>query len=161
MFKILAIAALSTSALYTATVQSAFAANDVQYIDCHFANPNSTDRVVVSLNSPFKGTFFYTTGFDDVGESHDTGSIGIDREEDAKTDAESASYLAKWMTVQDGSKITVEFHFKMPKAQVFKASDFFNAVLTTNIIDYKGKQQVSFLGSNEDLTCFSRIYPKN
>jgi hypothetical protein len=51
MFKILAIAALSTSALYTATVQSAFAANDVQYIDCHFANPNSTDRVVVSADS--------------------------------------------------------------------------------------------------------------
>jgi len=152
MFKILTIAALSTSA---------FASTDVQYIDCHFTNSNSNDRVVVSLNSPYKGTFFYTTGFDDSGESHDTGRIGIDREDDSKTDADSASFLAKWMTVQDGSKITVEFHFKMPKAQVFKTSDFFNAVLTTNIIDYKEKQQSSFLGSNEDLTCFARIYPKN
>jgi len=159
MFKLLAITVLSVIGFQASSVQAATAA-DIQYISCSFANPDSMDRIVVSLKSPYKGTFFYTTGVDDMGESHDTGSIGIDRVEDSKTDASETKFLAKWMTVQDGSKITVEFHFTMPTVNVYKAADFFNASLTTDIIDFNGNKQASMLSQKDELTCFARMYPQ-
>jgi hypothetical protein len=159
MLKLLGISALVTLGFYTTPVHAAATAADIQYISCSFANPDSMDRVVVSLKSPYKGTFFYTTGVDDMGESHDTGSIGIDRIEDDKTHADEAKFLAKWMTVQDGSKITVEFHFSMPKEHVYKAAEFFNASLTTEIIDYDGSKAASHLHNKDELTCFARMYP--
>jgi hypothetical protein len=159
MLKLLGISALITLSSFTAPAVAASTAADIQYISCSFANPDSMDRVVVSLKSPYKGTFFYTTGVDDMGESHDTGSIGIDRVDDDQAPADEAKFLAKWMTVQDGSKITVEFHFSMPKANVYKAADFFNASLTTDIIDYDGNKQSYRLKNKDELTCFARMYP--
>jgi hypothetical protein len=159
MLKLLGISVLITLGSYTNPVHAASTAADIQHISCSFANPDSMDRVVVSLKSPYKGTFFYTTGVDDMGESHDTGVIGIERVEDDKTHADEAKFLAKWMTVQDGSKITVEFHFIMPKEHVYKAADFFNASMSTEIIDYDGSKQLSRLHNKDELTCFARMYP--
>ena len=56
--------------------------------------------------------------------------------------------------------VTVDFNFSMPKNLIFKASDFFHARLTTEINDKKD-QFTSNLNTDDDLTCFSRLYPKN
>jgi len=144
--------------LLALSIPDARAANETQYIDCKFPNPASNDHVVVSLNDSQSGSFFYTTGVSDDGDDQDTGRIGLIRE-DSKTDPTKALFVARWMTVQDGSKVTLEFHFSMPKELIFKASGSFKAGLTTNIID--GNKQALYLKSDDDLTCFSRLNTKS
>ena len=156
MIKTLFVSLFSVFVLQTAQAADLM----TQYIDCHFANPASTDHVVVSLDNPLSGSFFYTTGLDDNGDDQNTGRIGIRRLDDVKQDSDQALFLAQFMTVQDGSKITVDFNFSMPKNLIFKASDFFHARLTTEINDNKD-QFTSNLNTDDDLTCFSRLYPKN
>lgn len=134
----------------------AHATDQTQYIDCKFENPNNNDHVIVSLDDTQNGTFLYTAGVDDEDDNQHTGVIGLKRQGDKE---QTAHFLAKWSTVQDGSRITVEFHFSMPKDLVFKVSNSFKSGLTTNIIDEQSK--TAPLTSADDLTCFARLYPKN
>jgi hypothetical protein len=132
----------------------------IQYIDCHFANPASTDHVVVSLESSLSGSFYYTTGIDDQGNDQNTGRLALHQVESPASSSTDALFLAQFMTVQDGSKITINFNFSMPKDLLFKSSDFFNARLTTDIID-KNQWTHTNLTTDDELTCFARLYPKN
>ena len=138
---------------------SAFGSNLTQYIDCHFPNPNSTEKVIVSLDSEYRGSFFYTTGLDDQGDDSNTGRLGLNRLEDTKPNPATANFLAQFMTVQDGSKITVNFNFSMPRELIFQKSDFFQARLTTDIIDLN-KEQSFHHNTDDQLFCFSRLYSK-
>lgn len=135
-------------------------ASDIQSIDCHYTNPGAKDHVIVSLKDPQNGTFSYSTGI--VDDDQNTGSIGILRDADSNEPGKKdfARFTARWMTVQDGSKITVEFHFSMPKNLVFKNSNSFKAGLTTNIIDYNQTKPLS-LDSDDELVCSAKIGPTN
>jgi hypothetical protein len=146
--------ALTLTALLSLSINSAHAAA-TQFIDCHFQNPASTDHVVISLTDPQTGSFYYTTGVNSDGNDQDTGRIGI-VQEDSKNDTTKARFVAKWMTVQDGSKVTVEFHFSMPKSLVFKTGDPFKTTLTTNILDGGSKLPAS-LNADDDLTCIAKL----
>lgn len=145
--------ALALTALFALSISTAHAAT--QNIDCHFQNPASTDHVVISLTDPQTGSFYYTTGVSSEGDDQDTGRIGL-TEEDSKIDATKTRFVAKWMTVQDGSKVTVEFHYSMPKNLIFKTSDSFKAGLTTNIIDGASKLPAS-LNADDELTCVAKL----
>lgn len=136
-------------------------AGSVQHIDCRFPNPASTDHVIVSLENPRSGTFFYTTGISDDEEEQTTGSISLHQEEDSKdpNKKDFSRYRAAWTSIQDGSKVTVDFHFSMPKSLVFKASDSFKAGFTTSINDQSSGKHPLSLTANDELTCFSRLYP--
>lgn len=142
------------------TSSFALAEDQFQYIDCHFANPASLDHVVVSLESPLKGSFFYTTGLDDNGDDQNTGSLALRQVQNSDSTSKDAFFLAQFMTVQDGSKITINFNFSMPKDLILKPSDFFHARLTTDIIDLF-KSTNSNLSTDDELTCFARMYSKN
>ncbi len=157
------------SALSLLALTSAHAADETQYIDCHFLNSESNDHIIISLKDPQNGTFFYTAGLDQDGESQNTGKLFITRVEDSKNNPakkDTAQFSAKWNTDQDGGTVTIEFLFSMPKALVFKTSNSFKAGLQTNIADNliasTSKNSKPFsLSSDDDLNCFARLYPKN
>lgn len=145
---------LALSLLGLISIHSANAA-DTQFIDCHFTNSTSSDHVVVSLKDPQTGTFFYTPGIDDSGDEQNTGKLSLMKIEDSKTDKDSAQFSSKWNTTQDGSSVTVEFLFSMPKNLIFKASNSFKAGFSTTITD----AALAPLHGNDALDCYSRIYP--
>lgn len=148
------------SALSMMSIGQANAAEEIQFIDCHFSNSDNNDHVVISMNDPQNGSFFYTTGILDSGEDQNTGKLSLQRVEESKRSSlkkEDTEFSAKWNTRQDGSRMTIEFLFSMPKSLVFKASDAFKADLQTTITD----SAIAPLHSSDHLDCFARIYPKS
>lgn len=145
---------ITLSLLTLLSINNSFAGDTVQYIDCRFPNPESTDHVVVSLKDTQNGTLFYTTGLDNNGDDENTGKLSLVRLADKK---EYAQFSATWKTIQDGGVVLVEFHFSMPKNLIFKSSNSFMAGFSTTITD----AALAPLRANDDLECFSRIYPTN
>lgn len=141
---------LSLLALLSTSANAA----QTQYIDCRFPNPDSTDHVIVSLQDTQKGTLFYTTGFDDNGDSNNTGKLNMNRVEDSKDSKDYAQFSAIWKTIQDGSAVLVEFHFSMPKNLLFKSSNYFKAGFVSTITD----PTIAPLRANDELECFTRLY---
>lgn len=138
--------------LISASFNPAFAANEKQYIDCKFQNPNSKDHVVLTLENAQRGIFSYTTGVEDTGEAQNTGKLAMYRIEDVKKDF--AQFSAKMKTIEDGGEIIVEFFFTMPKTMLFKNSSSFKTGFNTTITDI-GK---SPLRANDELTCSSELH---
>lgn len=140
---------ISVSAFLVSLTSFAQTQTNVQYIDCHFDDVNMEDRVIVSLNDENTGTFFYSTGLDSEGTDNRTGKLKLNRVADDASQKDLAQFKAVYQGDDYGKPVTIEFTFAMPKAQIFKSSNFFHA--------YAGNG----MGYSGGLNCFARIYPKN
>lgn len=106
-----------------------------------------SDRIVVNVYSDLKsGTFFYSTGLDTQGDDVRTPALKLSRLADQ---ANQAQFKASFSGVVNHQNVSVEFQFAMPKAELFKSSNYFAASVTTD------------MGFSGPVSCYSRIYPKN
>ena len=144
------------------TIASAHATDQKQTIECKFSNSNSKDHVNVTLNDPQSGTFYYSSNIEDSDDNQHTGLIGLNRVADPIKDSSIAQFLAKWTTIQDGSYVTIEFHFSMPKELLMKSSKSFKAILATSIIDEAITPQAknakpTAISASDDIQCSAKI----
>ena len=135
------------SALTLLSSINSFAQDNLQFISCSFMDPSMNDRVIVNVYSDLKsGTFFYSTGLDTQGDDVRTPALKLSRLVDQGAQAQ---FKASFSGVVNHQNTSVEFQFAMPKAELFKSSNYFVANVTTD------------MGFSGSMSCYSRIYPKN
>lgn len=123
-----------------------------QHIDCRFSDPLSTDRVIVSLTSQQRGTFYYSTSINDT-DTDDSSSEKLILKRVTSQDSTVASFKAS--SAIPGTNNSIDFLFDMPVQLILQASTDFKAKLTTKVGGLDTSQ--AEIKEGDLLHCFSSI----
>jgi len=121
---------------------SAFALNDFnQHITCFPSDIGSSERVIISLENKEHGTLYITSGLNDSGDQDSIGPLPLLFQREV-------SGTTLWQAIdEDGG----HFQLGISKNDLFQSKDHISIS-----IDLKRKNY----NNNDDLDCYSRLYPK-